>query len=131
VHDSTASCAGCHKQMDPIGFGLEGYDRTGAFRDHEADHPECAITGEGTLDGVGNFKGPAGLADLMVGTGNVESCVVKQVFRFASGRLEKAEDQGLLFGLTQGFNAGNRRFDQLLLDLVSHPTFAQRRPEAP
>jgi hypothetical protein len=131
VHDSTASCAGCHKQMDPIGFGLEGYDRTGKFRDREADHPECLITGEGNLEGVGSFKGPSGLADLMVTTGAVESCVVKQVFRFASGRLEKAEDQGLLYALTQSFNQRERRFDQLLLDLVTHPTFAQRRLEAP
>ncbi len=33
--------------------------------------------------------------------------------------------------LTDRFVAKERRFDALLLELVSHPTFAQRRQEAP
>lgn len=131
VHDQVASCASCHSQMDPIGFGLEGYDRTGKFRSVEADHPECAITGSGKIEGVGEFTGPSGLADLMLGTGTVEPCVVKQVFRFTAGRRERTEDAALLAVLTDRFVAQDRRFDALLLELVAHPTFAQRRPEAP
>lgn len=127
VHDSVQSCAGCHLQMDPIGFGLEQFDRAGRFRSAEADHPECLITGDGSLTGFGAFRGPAGLADLMVNTGNVESCVVKQVFRYSVGRRETGEDAALLRVITDGFNEKGRKFDELLLDFVSHPTFAQRR----
>ena len=127
VHDSVQSCAGCHQAMDPIGFGLEQFDREGKFRDHEADHPECLITGDGSLTGFGSFKGPSGLADLMVSSGSVESCVVKQLFRYSVGRREQTEDAALLSALTRQFNAEGRRFDQLVIDLVSHPTFTQRR----
>src|SRR6185503_20729282 len=28
----TGSCASCHSQTDPISFGLENYDRSGAYR---------------------------------------------------------------------------------------------------
>lgn len=127
VHDSVQSCAGCHMQMDPIGFGLEQFDRAGRFRSAEADHPECLITGDGSLTGFGSFRGPAGLADLMVNTGSVESCVVKQVFRYSVGRREVGEDEALLKTLTAAFNEKGRKFDELLLDFVAHPTFAQRR----
>lgn len=130
VHDEVTSCAGCHLQMDPIGFGLEQYDRVGRFRSAEAAHPECAITGEGSLAGVGSFVGPKGLADLMVQTNTIDSCLAKQVFRFGSGRRETAADGPLLRDLTRGFASADRRFDALILDYVSHPTFAQRK-EAP
>ena len=33
AHRSVASCAGCHDNLDPIGFGLENYDIGGKFRD--------------------------------------------------------------------------------------------------
>lgn len=127
AHDSVSSCAACHKQMDPIGFGLEQYDRTGKFRDHEAAYPQCAITGKGALEGIGNFTGPAELADLMVSSGQLESCVVKQLFRYGSGRRELLEDLPLIAQLTQSFVSSGRHFDELILAIVSHPTFAQRR----
>ena len=31
-HRADPACAACHKQMDPIGFGLENYDASGAWR---------------------------------------------------------------------------------------------------
>jgi hypothetical protein len=130
VHDSVTSCAACHNQMDPIGFGLEQFDRAGRFRAVEEAHPECAISGDGAITGFGNFNGPAGLADLMIQTGSVESCVVKQLFRYTTGRHELTDDVPVIEALTKSFNDGGRKFDELVLDLVAHPTFAQRR-EAP
>ncbi len=129
-HRTVASCAGCHAQMDPIGFGLEQFDRAGKFRDREADHPECLITGDGALTGFGSFRGPAGLADLMISSGVVESCLVKQLFRYTVGRKETADDSALITTLTTQFTEQGRRFDLLVLDLVAQPTFTQRR-EAP
>lgn len=130
VHDSVASCAGCHTAMDPIGFGLEQFDRAGKFRTQEAEHPECAIDGKGALTGVGAFVGAAGLADLLVQNGQLEGCVVKQLFRFTAGRTELPSDGPLLEALTERFVASGRRFDALVLALVSDDTFRQRR-EAP
>lgn len=55
-HRSEAACAGCHELTDGIGFGLENYDSSGAFREHDTDRPECPIEGEGLLVEVGEFK---------------------------------------------------------------------------
>ncbi|MBL8951172.1 MAG: DUF1588 domain-containing protein [Myxococcaceae bacterium] len=127
AHDEVQSCAGCHLQMDPIGFGLEQFDRTGRFRSAEAAHPECAITGEGKLAGIGDFVGPKGLSDLMVEKNTLDQCLVTQVFRFGTGRREAPADGALLRELSRSFAAKGRRFDELVLDYVSHPTFAQKK----
>ncbi len=125
-HSTLAACASCHTQMDPIGFGLEQYDRTGAFRAVEAEHPECTIAGDGALAGVGAFNGPGGLGALLVQSSSFESCVVKQVFRFTQGRRELGSDLGLLQHLGHAFKDSGRHFDEVLLALVTHPTFSQR-----
>ena len=82
------ACMTCHEQMDLIGFGLERYDATGAFRTIEPDRPDCVLTGEGDFVGVGTFNGPAELAELAVESGLVEACVSLQLYRFAIGRTE-------------------------------------------
>lgn len=82
------ACSSCHSMMDPIGFGLEQYDATGAFRTEEPNRPECTIDGEGDFVGVGTFNGPAELADLALDSGLVEQCVAQQLYRFAIGRQE-------------------------------------------
>ncbi len=131
VHTKVGTCNGCHKQMDPIGFGLEQYDRAGRFRTAEEAHPECLIDGQGALEGVGTFRGPGALADLMVTTGAVESCAIKQLFRFQTGREETEADEGLLALFEKNFDAKGRQFDQLLVDFVSTDSFTQRRGESP
>ena len=63
----------------------------------------------------------------MVQTNTIDSCLTKQLFRYGSGRRERSDDAPLLAVLTKGFAANGRHFDELLLDYVSHPTFAQKR----
>jgi hypothetical protein len=128
VH-AQGGCANCHRLMDPVGFGLENYDPAGKYRTVEPNQPTCTIAGQGALDGVGTFSGPGELSTLLASTGAFEGCAVRQLVRFAVGRRESAEDEGLIAELATGFRTGQRRFDQLLLDVVSHPTFAFRREE--
>lgn len=122
-------CYDCHKLMDPIGFGLENYDNQGRYRTTEDGKPECSIPGEGAIDGVGSFSGPAELAELAIGSGALEACVVSQVYRFAVGRREDPDDDPVLNELTTRFEEGGNRFDQLMLDLVSQPSFGFRKEE--
>jgi hypothetical protein len=42
-HRSDPNCASCHKRMDPIGFALENYDATGAWRDQDQGKPIDAL----------------------------------------------------------------------------------------
>jgi hypothetical protein len=128
VHRS-GGCAGCHNLTDPIGFGLENYDRAGKFRATDKDAPECNITGDGEVAGVGKFNGPAQLGEMLIKSGNLESCIATQTYRLAMGRQETAADAAIIQSLAAGFINKNRAFDELLLDLVSSAAFVHRRVE--
>jgi hypothetical protein len=39
MHRASASCAGCHSRIDPMGFALENYDSIGRWRDEEGGKP--------------------------------------------------------------------------------------------
>jgi hypothetical protein len=125
-------CAGCHGQMDPIGFGLENYDAAGRYRTREAQQPQCLIEGKGELPDVGTFSGPAELAGLMLGTGRLNRCVATQFYRFATGRPLANEDdidRKAVAALAQAIGNGDFRFDELVVGFVSAPAFAHRHEE--
>ncbi|MBX5483769.1 MAG: DUF1588 domain-containing protein [Myxococcaceae bacterium] len=128
-HATVGSCAACHQKTDPIGFGLEQYDKAGRFRVHDDGDPNCPIDGEGRIAEMGTFNGPAGLADMLIASGQLERCVVTQLFRFANGRREIAQDATFIDQLTEAWKARDRHFDELLLAFVSDPTFQYRREE--
>jgi hypothetical protein len=123
------TCAGCHEQMDYVGFGLENYDRAGRYRTHDEGLPDCPIDGEGELTGVGTFNGPAGLAQLLVDNDLVQTCVTQQVYRFALGRELDPEDTPFIQSLAASFPESGYRFDQLILDIVGNEAFSFRREE--
>ena len=133
AHASAGGCKGCHDMIDPIGFGLERFDREGRYREHDDGLTQCAIDGEGAVVGApaGDlaFKGPDGLADALIASGAFERCVVTQVFRFSQGRREEANDIPGILQRTETFKAGQRNFQSLLVDIVSDDTFAFRRDE--
>ncbi|HMI89137.1 MAG TPA: DUF1588 domain-containing protein [Polyangiaceae bacterium] len=128
-HANVGSCYSCHQLTDPIGFGLEAYDRTGAFRTHDKDAPQCAISGDGELKGTGQFNGPAGLANMLMSSGKLEACVVTQLYRYAMGRREVSADQPTLDFLSSLFRQKARSFEELVLDTVSSAAFTNRTEE--
>jgi hypothetical protein len=120
-------CAACHSLMDPVGFGLENYDTTGKYRATEPNLPQCRIAGQGELVGVGAFRGPAELANLLLQTGELDRCAVAQLYQFASGRKEQnADDKAFIDLLTRRFRDKSHRFDELLLEYVAQPAFGYR-----
>jgi hypothetical protein len=61
-HRASPACASCHARMDPIGFSLENFDATGAWREKDGremvDASGALVTGE-------TFEGARELADLL------------------------------------------------------------------
>lgn len=126
-HRNDASCRACHIEMDPIGFGLERYDRAGVFRTHDDGAEQCTITGAGEVVPWGAFSGPAELGSLVV-QAEVDACAVEHVLHFALGHAPTTADEALHARLVTSFRAPgesgvSHRFDELLLELVSDPSF--------
>ncbi len=128
VHRAEGSCNSCHELTDPVGFGLERYDQLGRFRTVEAEHPQCEISGEGSIDGQ-DFSGPAGLADYVIDNDLVDACMVQQLYRLAMGHDVSDYDDRYVTDLQTGFRDGGHRFDALVMSLVGDEAFLFRREE--
>lgn len=53
LHRSDASCAACHRLIDPAGFALETYDAIGGWREFTAQRPSPATTPSSRTTGGG------------------------------------------------------------------------------
>lgn len=127
---SVGGCANCHGKMDPIGFGLENFDQQGKYRTTEPGKAACAISGEGNLEGVGTFKGPAELSNLMLKDGAVQACMAKQLFRFAVGRgtLDEDDERFVTWWVDKvGGSKSGFKMDELIAEFVATDAFRQRR----
>jgi hypothetical protein len=129
AHRTTPSCASCHDNLDPIGFGLEQYDIGGRLRTHDDGHAECAISGQGELPGYGTFSGPAELAEKLVESGELSGCFVQHWLSYALGRPVAGAETGVVEELAQGFASKDYATKELLLDYVASDRFELRREE--
>jgi hypothetical protein len=64
-HRSDPACAGCHRVLDPIGFGLENFDPLGRWR--EKDDTGVAVDPVGELPGNITFRTPKDLKRIIAG----------------------------------------------------------------
>jgi hypothetical protein len=138
-HAQNPTCSGCHRLMDPIGFGLEKYDAVGGWRDKETieigdeDGPrrraaqEVEITPLGEIAGLPNatFTDARELGRVLASSPICQECVVKQMFRYAFGRPETAVDRPTLGGATAAFRNSTFKFKEILIALVRSPQFLE------
>jgi len=126
AHRAEPRCAGCHGLMDGIGFGLERYDARGGYRESDDGKPECAIDGMGQLQSGGAFSGPAELASLLAGSGELTSCLIERLYQLGVGRNPGPQDAALLDALATRGGGPVLQLRQLVLDLVSSEGFRIR-----
>src|SRR5262249_49560276 len=119
AHRSAAQCAACHAIMDPLGFGMEGFDTAGKARTTDNGQP---IDGTGTLDGVAfsDLTRPGAALRANASTG---PCLVSKLYANALGRAAIGLDAASLDALANAFAAGGHHVDRLLVDLVSNDSF--------
>ncbi|MFN7920491.1 MAG: DUF1592 domain-containing protein [Bryobacteraceae bacterium] len=142
-HLNNQVCAGCHSLVDPIGFGLEKFDAIGRYREKEkvVIHPtfdemktkrklkpteyDLPIEAKGSIRGIGNseFANPAQLGAVLAKEPACQKCVVKQLFRYAVGRLETPEDGAVIDAAYERFKSSHFRFQELIMSIASSETF--------
>lgn len=118
-HRRDPACASCHARTDPVGLGFEDFDAVGRRRTVEAGRP---VDASGVLDGV-SFVGARALGDILARDPRVASCVVRQVYRFATARLETDGEARVLADLEERFAQRNYRFLELLVEVVASEGF--------
>ncbi len=126
-HSADPACSGCHRLMDPLGFGLEAYDGIGRFRARDGGRPVDA-SGEilDTSDADGPFQGARELAERLADSRDVRDCAATQWYRFAFGRLEGPGDACSLRALQDAFAGARGDVRELLVALTTTEAFLHR-----
>jgi hypothetical protein len=127
AHRSQAGCSACHALIDPPGFGFEMFDSVGRFQDTERGQPVDSAGGLVGTDVDGPFTGPSELARRLLDSAQFNRCFTQQLWRFLEGRGVDPADGADIGALAARFTAGERRLDELIVELVRRPAFALRR----
>ncbi len=123
AHTEDATCAGCHRLMDPIGFGLEHFDAIGRYREKDGQH-DIDASGSlfGTEDVDGDFDGAGGLSERLAQSAEVRRCYGKQWLRFGLGRKEGVSDRCTVESLSEQLASG-AGLNDLLMSVVTSDAF--------
>jgi hypothetical protein len=123
-----AGCAACHSQMDYTGLGMEDLDAVGrprtTYRNGAAVDPSGILRAPG---GDKTFTGTAELAQLLSKEPAVATCLVRQWYRYATGRRETGAEQCNVLRLAKRFSDGGYNLRDLLLSVSGNDGFAFRK----
>lgn len=133
-----ATCQGCHRYIDGLGFGLDSYDALGRHR--TVDDRGRPLDTSGSLVGFytdaqlavtaalppAPFNDTQELVGLMATGERVAECFAKQVLEFSAGRLLDSPDRCMRQKLNQAWKRGGRSFTELLVALTQTDAFLYR-----
>lgn len=128
LHQSDATCATCHKVLDPIGFGLENFDAIGRWRD--ADDVGVAIDSAGKLPDGKAFATPAELKRLLAGReADLARNLTERLMAHALGRQLEGYDEIVIDRLMKTIAADDYRARTIVTEVVTSYLFTHRRVE--
>jgi hypothetical protein len=92
---ANAACSGCHSKFEPLAFGLEKYDGTGAFHEKDEHGNKLREDGEILIPGTEKpiaYRNAAELMNLLAGSERVRETLTWKITQFALGRPLVAAD---------------------------------------
>lgn len=119
AHATIPRCAACHEAMDPLGYAFEHFDQYGRYRTHENGLP---IDASAELDGE-VADGAAGFLDVLDGRSDMVSCLVRGLFRHATGHLEEAGEDASLYDVDTAFIGSGLRLQEALVGIATADAF--------
>ncbi|MEO7190850.1 MAG: DUF1592 domain-containing protein [Vicinamibacterales bacterium] len=127
AHRNNPVCASCHRNMDPLGFGLENFDAIGSWRDKEGPTP---VDSSGTLPDGKTFKGPVELsAFLRTKTDAFVQGLSEKMLTYALGRGIEKTDRPAVKQIAAGVNAADHKFSSVVLEIVKSRPFQMRNAD--
>jgi len=126
AHRANAVCANCHRTIDPVGFTLENFDAVGRWRENEGDSGPIDVSG--TLPGLGDVKGVAGLEEALLRRPELfAATLTEKLMTFALGRGVEYYDAPAVRKILREAQPGGYRFSSLILGIVNSAPFQMRR----
>ena len=128
-HRKDEACAGCHKRLDPLGFGLETFDAIGRWRTEIAGQPVDAggemVTGE-------KFTWPVELKKILLAhKDEFARNVTARMFAYALNRGLESYDVPTVRRAAKALAASGYRVETLVMEIVKSYPFQNRRGTEP
>jgi hypothetical protein len=121
-HRKNPACSVCHNLMDPLGFALENFDATGAWRTRSESHEPVDAAGM-LVDGT-PVNGPAALRDVILAQPEtVVRTVTEKLMTYAMGRGVEAYDMPAVRQIVRSAASTDYRFSNLIFGIVSSAPF--------
>jgi hypothetical protein len=126
-HRRNPACASCHALIDPLGFALENFDATGAWRDRGED--EKAIDSSATLIDGTKVTGPASLRKALVDRReDFSATVAEKLLTYALGRGVESYDAPAVRKIVREAAAENDCWSAMIRAVVRSVPFQLRIP---
>ena len=125
AHRANPACAGCHAQMDQLGFALENFDGIGEWREL---YPSGArVDASAQLPDGTKFNGPAELKKVLV-THSDEflTTMTEKLMTYALGRGLEASDAPAVRKIKRDAAKDKNRFASLIHGIVTSTPFTMR-----
>jgi len=130
-HRKNPACASCHVRMDPLGFALENFDATGAWRTVEkngpADLTPQPIDPSAQLPDGTKFTGVAGLRKILLDRSDqFVYTMTEKLLTFALGRGADWYDAPAIRDVLRAAQKDDYRFSTLVNSIVMSRPFQMR-----
>jgi mono/diheme cytochrome c family protein len=125
-HRKVPACATCHRVMDPLGFSLENFDATGAWRTKEA--PGVAVDATGQLADGTPVDGPVALRKaLLKHPEQFVRTITEKLLTYGLGRGLEYYDMPVVRAIARDAARQNNRFSALILGIVKSTPFQMKK----
>ncbi len=122
AHQENASCASCHRKIDPLGFVLENYNPVGFWRDEYSDGKP--VESNGVLLGQHAFSNVVEFKDaLLLEKDRFTSALAKHLLTYALGRKLDYRDVLAVEGIVRETAKSEYRLRALLREVVLSEAF--------
>jgi Protein of unknown function (DUF1592)/Protein of unknown function (DUF1588)/Protein of unknown function (DUF1585)/Protein of unknown function (DUF1587)/Protein of unknown function (DUF1595)/Cytochrome C oxidase, cbb3-type, subunit III len=127
-HRKNPACAVCHNIMDPLGFALENFDATGAWRTETEAH--TAVDASGVLVDGSKVDGPVSLRNALLGHSDLfVGTLTEKLLTYALGRGLEYYDMPSVRKIVRESSNSDYRFSSIILGIVNSTPFQMRRKE--
>ena len=126
-HRRSPACATCHRNMDPLGFGLENYDAIGRWRDQDGPF---AVDATGTLPDGQTFRTPGEMRALLVSqVPQFSRTLTGKMLTYALGRGLEPYDRRAVETIQRTVAADGYRLRTMVHQVILSLPFQARRGE--
>lgn len=124
-HVSDASCAVCHKKMDPLGFALDNYDAIGRWRTDNHGQP---LDTTGILPNGQKVDGAHQLKDIILSRKDIfVKNLYSKMLSYAIGRNLQYYDELTVKNAVENIKKADYRFSAVILEVVKSRPFMFRK----